>query len=235
MEKIIGIVGGLETETSCHFCLEVNNSIKKITEAQPRIFMENVPISHKALNIIARGGFSAEVLGLLVDSVKRLNKVMVDVIVIPCNTVHVFIEDLRKLSDVPILSIIEETEKECKNRNFKKVGVIGSTTTIKEELYLTELQKQSIEMVIPSKEDQHFVSECIINIVNQNITQGDKQRMIEIIAKMKEEGADAIILGCTDLFLIINREDVVLPLVNSTQVLEEGLINWLKENRSEEK
>lgn len=234
MNKIIGIVGGLGTETSCSFCLNVNNSVKKIDEAQPQIFMENVPISHKALNTIARGGFSAEVLGLLVDSVKRLNRAKVDVIVIPCNTVHVFINDLRRISDVPILSIIEETAQECKNKSFKKVGVMGSTMTIKEGLYLAELQKQSVEILVPNEEDQCFVSECIIKIVNQNTVPEDKQRMIEIIEKMKKEGAEAIILGCTDLFLIISQGEVSVPLINSTQVLESGVINWLKENNGDE-
>ncbi len=233
MDKTIGIIGGLGTETSCSFCLNVNNSIKKVSEGQPRLFMENVPISHKALNTIARGGFSAEVLGLLVDSVKRLNRAKVDVIVIPCNTVHVFINDLRKISDVPVLSIIEETAKECKSKLFMKVGVLGSTTTIKEELYATELRKQAIDMVIPNEEDQRFVSECIIRIVNQNMVPEDKQRMIEIIEKMREIGVDAIILGCTDLFLIITPEEVAVPLINSTEVLEKGVVNWVKENNEE--
>ncbi len=235
MDKTIGIIGGLGTETSCSFCLNVNNSIKKISEGQPRLVMENVPISHKALNTIARGGFSAEVLGLLVDSVKRLNRAKVDLIVIPCNTVHVFINDLRKISDVPVLSIIEETATACKDKSFMRVGVLGSTTTIKEELYFAELRKQSIEMIIPNEEDQHFVSECIIRIVNQNTVPEDKQRMIEIIERMNEKGAEAIILGCTDLFLIITPEDIAVPLINSTEVLENGVVNWLRNNDGEEK
>ncbi len=226
MNKTLGIIGGLGTETSCSFCLNVNNSVRKIGQAQPRILMENVPISDKALQTIARGGFSAEALGILVDSVKRLNRAKVDLIIIPCNTVHGCINDLRRISDVPILSIIEETAQECKNKSFKKVGVMGSSTTIKEELYVTELRKQSIEIIIPNKEDQQFVSECIIRIINQNILPEDKQKMIEIIEKMKEKGVESIILGCTDLFLIITPEDVTLPLINSTAVLENSVIKW---------
>ncbi len=233
MNKTLGIIGGLGTETSCSFCLNVNNSVRKRDQAQPRLLMENVPISDKALQIIAKGGFSAEVLGILVDSVKRLNRAKVDLIVIPCNTVHVFINDLRRISDVPLLSIIEETVKECKDKSLKKVGVMGSTTTIKEELYHTELRKQSIGMIIPNEEDQHFVSECIIRIFNQNILPGDKQKMIEIIEKMKEKGAESIILGCTDLFLIITPDDVSIPLINSTQVLEESVVKWLSEREIE--
>jgi len=230
MDKKLGIVGGLGSETSCSFCLNVNQAIKRSQGKQPQIILENVPISDQATESIANGEFSAEALGLLVDSVKRLNACKVNFIVIPCNTVHIFINDLRKISDVPILSIIEETAKECKNQSFTQVGVLGSTTTIKERLYATELQKNGISAIIPSKEDQTFVSACIIKILNQNTTIEDKQKMIFIIQEMQSKGAAAIILGCTDLFLLVSPPDVPLPLINSTQILENTVIEILTSN-----
>ena len=233
MEKILGIIGGLGPETSCSFCLNVNNGVKKVKDVQPQIIMENVPMSDKALGIIAHGGFCAEVLGLLVDSVKRLNRAGVDVIVIPCNTVHVFINDLRKISDVPVLSIIEETAKECSAKSFQKVGILGSSTTIKERLYATELQKCGIELITPNNTNQQFISNCIIKIINQNFTPEDKQKMKEIIEKFKNDGAQAVILGCSDLFLIISQEDTSLPLINSTSVLEKATIENLLSQKVE--
>lgn len=233
MTKRLGIVGGLGPETSCSFCLNVNNEVKKIHDAQPQIIMENVPISDKALDIIAHGGFSAEVLGLLVDSVKRLNLAEVDFIIIACNTVHVFINDLRRISDVPILSIIEETVKECRNKSLKRVGVLGSTTTIKERLYAQELQKHSIDVVVPNKDDQQFVSDCILRIISGRSTPEDKERMKKIIVQLQTEGAEAVILGCTDLCLIISPEDVTLPVINSTSVLEKAAVEYLMSQKNE--
>ncbi len=235
MEKLLGIVGGLGPETSCSFCLNVNNGVKKVKDTQPQIIMENVPMSDKALDVIAHGGFSAEVLGLLVDSVNRLNRAGADLIVIPCNTVHVFINDLRKISDVPILSIIEETAKECKLKSFQKVGVLASSTTIKKHLYAAELQKCKIELITPNVIDQQFVSDCIIKIINQNFTPEDKNKMIEIVEQLKNDGAQAVILGCTDLFLILLPEDTTLPLINSTSVLEQATIKHLLSIKIEER
>ncbi len=227
MTQRLGIIGGLGPETSCSFCLNVNNGVKRTQDAQPQIIMENVPVSDKALNTIAKGNFSAEVLGLLVDSVKRLNQCKVDLIVIPCNTVHIFINELRRISDAPILSIIEETARECKKNSFQKVGVLGSTTTIKEGLYATELQKHFIEVVVPNKEEQDFVSECIIKIISQDVAKEDKQKMLEIIQRLVENGAEAVILGCTDLFLLVSAEDVSILLVNSTNVLEKATVEFM--------
>ena len=225
--NILGIVGGLGTETSCSFCLNINQAIKKSQGVQPQVIMENVPISDQALKRIAYGKFSAEVLGLLVDSVKRLNACRANLIVIPCNTVHVFITDLRRISDVPILSIIEETVKECQKMSYKKVGLLGSTTTINEGLYSTELQKYAIDVIVPDGEDQQFVSECILRIINQSATVEDKKRMIEIAEKMQSKGAEGLILGCTDLFLLISAQDVTILLVDSTTILEKAVVAYL--------
>ncbi len=227
MSKTLGIIGGLGTETSCSFCLNINTQVKKTQETQPHLIMDNVPISNTALNTIAHGGRSSEVEELLTNSVKRLNDSKADVIVIPCNTVHVSIDRLRELSSAPILSIIEETAKECEKRRLRKVGVLGSSLTIKEGLYSKELQKCSIEVVIPNNTEQEFVSNCIIRIIHFNTTKEDKEKILEIIANLQAQGAEAIILGCTDLFLIVSSNDVSLPLIDSTKVLENAAVKWL--------
>ena len=81
------------------------------------------------------------------DSIRRLNKARVHGIVIPCNTVHVFIEELRATTRVPILSIVEETVKICKKKKFRKVGLLASTKTVQGRLYAKELNKKNIQSV----------------------------------------------------------------------------------------
>lgn len=226
MTRTLGIVGGLGTETSCTFCLHVNAAIQRATDEQPRIITDNLSMSNKGFRTLARGDFSPETLGLLVDSVKRLNQVGVDLIAIPCNTVHIFIETIRRLSDVPVLSIIDETAKVCLERGFTKVGVLGSSMTIKERLHTNALAKNNITTVIPSTSNQQFIDECIFRIINQQSTAQDHSSMNEIIQNLVSEGAQAVILGCTDLFLIIKQDSVTVPLLNTTAILEEAAINW---------
>ena len=225
MKQTIGIVGGLGTETSCKFCFSVNHKIKKIHQQQPHIMMDNVPMSKEQENIIAHGNASIEVAKLLHDSVKRLNVSMADVIVIPCNTVHVFIDQLREHSRVPIMSIIEETAKECKKKELKKVGVLGSSLTINSGMYKEELEKHAIETVIPEADEQHFISSCILRIINLQQTAEDKEKMVQIVEKMKDKGAEAVILGCTDLFLLLAKENTPIPKIDSTEVFEDALVS----------
>jgi len=231
MKQVIGIVGGLGTETSCKFCFSVNHKIKKIHNCQPHIILDNVPISNKQLNLFAHGNASMEVAKLLHNSVKRLNLSTANVIVIPCNAAHVFIDQLREHSRVPIMSIIEETAKECKNKSFRKVGVLGSSLTINSGMYKKELQKHSIGMVIPEPDEQHFISSCIIKIIHLEQTEEDKQKMLQIVEKMKNKGAEAVILGCTDLFLLLANEETSLPKIDSTEILENALVSRVIEGR----
>jgi|ETNmetMinimDraft_2_1059921.scaffolds.fasta_scaffold96889_1 aspartate racemase len=226
-EKILGVIGGLGPETGCQFCLNVNRKFKPITKRQPHILLDNLPISQEAEERLINGGPSQEHLDLLLDSVKRMNNLNVDLIVIACNTVHIFIDELREKSTVPILSIIEETAKKCKDMNITKVGILGSTKTIKSELHANELRKWNIESITPEDTSQHFVSECILRIINNQVKDNDKIRMIKIIKKLEKVGARGIILGCTELPLLISDQDANIPIINTTEILEDSSINNL--------
>lgn len=226
-QNILGVIGGLGPETGCWFCLNVNNKFKPLTKRQPHILLDNLPISQEAEERLINGGPSKEHFDLLVESVQRLNKLNAKVIVIACNTVHIFIDELRKISNIPILSIIEETAKKCKEMNLTKVGLLGSTKTVRSELHSKELKKWNIDVVTPNQTDQHFVSECIIRIINHKVKDDDKKNMIKIIKKLEKDGARGIILGCTDLPLLLSDQDANIPVINTTQILEDSAVNNL--------
>ena len=216
----LGIVGGLGPETGCQFFLNINNQVIKKTKIQPDIVMENVPMPECVLQELAHGKKPGEVLALLCQSVTRLNIMGSKIIAIPCNTVHVFIDQLRFISKVPILSIIEEAAKECEIRGAKNVGIIGSTTSIKENLHSRELSKRNISCTIPTSKQQEKISEIIVRIVTNQVTKNDKKELIIILQDVKNRGADSILLACTDLRTIISQSDIDLPIFETTSILE---------------
>ena len=223
----IGIVGGLGTETSCSFCFNINSKIKNSHQIQPHLIMDNVPVPDEIFHKIANGEHNQAMFNLLKDSVTRLNQINSDLIVIPCNTVHIFIDQLRKISKTPILSIIEETAKKCVEKSFKKVGVLGSTTTTKSGLYKKELNKHSIKTICLNEINQRIVTDIIIKILNLESNDKDAKKLLKIIQEMKDQGAEAVILGCTDLFLLVKEKESVLPVIDSTKVLEQSVVSKL--------
>jgi len=225
--KRLGIIGGLGPETGCNFCLSINNQFREKTNCQPDIVLENLPVSAEAEARIINGEPGTEHLELLSKAVRRMNQAEVDLIVIPCNTVHVFMEELRKASKKPILSIIEETVKACCKAEVKKIGLLASGKTIKEKLYARAFQSHSIEMITPEKQEQLKINKVIIRILNNQAIEQDKQFLISLVNKMKLNKAESIVLGCTDLPLLIKQEDVEIPLISTLACLENAVLKEL--------
>ncbi len=223
--KRLGIVGGLGPETSCSFCLELNNRIRQISECQPDIVMENVAVPLRLEKRMIKGAVLRDMFDLLAKAVVRLNRAEADFIVIPCNTVHVFIEDLRKISKKPIISIIEVCAEECCRRGFSKVGILGSSTTIKQKLHENELIKKGIRVCLPK--NQSVISRVILRILNNAENSDDKRILLESISELKADNAEAVILGCTDLDILISEKDSALPLIDTTKVLLDAVVKLI--------
>tara|TARA_Y100000310_G_C20679897_1_gene815311 strand:- start:2678 stop:3274 length:597 start_codon:yes stop_codon:yes gene_type:complete len=190
--------------------------------------MENVAVPLEVEGNIIRGIVDEDMKKLLIDSVVRLNDADVDFIVIPCNSVHVFIDELRSISKKPILSIIEETAKICDG--VKKVGLLASSLTINQKLHENELNQKGIDIVIPNKKDQRIIDDTIVKIIHDESNSRDEEIILSIIEQLKREGAEKIILGCTELGSLISGEEMI----DTLEVLEDAVVEELLNTRGEE-
>lgn len=225
--RIAGIVGGLGAKTSCGFCLELNMRFREIAGRQPCLLLENVPVTLEIERDILFGKISPDMGELLAASVRRLNFAGADFIVIPCNSVHVFLDGLREISGTPIISIIEETASECESRGLKKVGLLGTSTTIKSCLHQKILLGKGIESIIPGENEQEDVDEIILRILSDTADDEDRGHISEVIGRLIMGGAEAIILGCTDLGLLVNPNTCTIPLIDTLSVLEASTLREL--------
>ncbi len=223
--KRLGIIGGQGPETSAKFCIEINRLFKQKTDCQPDLVLENLPISEEVEQRTIQGEKNEKMFLLMKKAVERLNKAEVDFMVIPCNTVHVFIDELRSIANVPILSIVEETARVCKKKHFKKIGVLATTLTRKEKLYETVFKKEKIKII---KTENNKIDRLVLKILSESITENDKELFLKQIKKLQQDGAEAIVLGCTDLHLLLNKEEKQdIPLLDTCKVLEEATVKKL--------
>ena len=160
----------------------------------------------------------------LVEGVKRLNSWKPDFIAIPCNTVHLFFETMQKSSSVPMLNIAFETAKKVSEKNYKYVGLLATQTTIQNKIYSRAFENNRMKLVLPSKKEQGKVNNIILNILAGKKLQEDKQALKEIIHSLEKGGAEAIVLGCTDLPLIIGKKDSKIELFDSLEILAEAAV-----------
>ena len=141
----------------------------------------------------------------LIEWVKILEKSWSDLIIIACNTVHIFYKDIKESVNVPIFNIVEETKNELIKNSYKKVWILSSQSTRDFWLYRKLLEKNNICVVTTNKEQQNNANKVIENVMGWNQNQNDTIALKRIINNMVKEWADAIVLWCTELPLAINQ------------------------------
>lgn len=207
--KTVGIIGGLGPETTSEFYLElIFSSFEKNKLQRPPILIWNVPLEYKIEeDLITQAKGEERYLPYLIDAAKRLEKGGVDFIVMPCNSTHIFIEEIRKSVNVPILSILEETARFLKEQEVKEVGILATTTTIKNNSYEKYLNEVGIKQITPDDFQQAKIGKMINNLVIKRHDNTDRKELLNIIDSFENKNVGTVILACTDLQLLIPHHD----------------------------
>ncbi|MFA6135875.1 MAG: amino acid racemase [Candidatus Paceibacterota bacterium] len=203
--KTIGIIGGLGPETTSEFYSEISFACQENNKtSRPPILIYSVPISYAIEeDAIARGKGEERLIPLLTDAAKRLEKSGADFLVMPCNSLHEFINQIRESVKIPVLSIVEETTKFLKEKGITKVGIISTSITLDKKLYESSFVANNIEQDKPDDFQQAKIGKIIHNLVSKRHSNKDREELISIINDLEVRGIDHVILACTDLQLLI--------------------------------
>lgn len=225
--KRLGIIGGMGTAESNQFCLAISSTLRTRAGVQADICVEHLPISMVEEEKFIHGEETEEHRQLLRRAVRRLNRAEVDFIVIPCNTVHLFLEELRGLSQVPILSIVEECAKECQRKGFTKVGLLASTRTVHEKLFEKVFLQKNMQVINPEAHLQPQISTIISKTLNGMFKSQDTAILIAALGSLQRQGCHAVILGCTNFSSLLDREKIAVPLIDSQKILQQATVEVL--------
>ena len=219
--KTLGIIGGLGPETTANFYLEVVFACSKISEKRPQILISNVAVPLKIESeIIKEAKNENNILPFLINAVKLLEKGGANFIVIPCNTVHIFIEEIRQSVNIPVLSIIEETSNFLRKQKIKEVGLLATAATIKNKLFDENLKQNGINIKTPDNLNQLKMGTIINHLVNNKHNKKDKKELLKIINEFKVKN---IILACTDL-QILNPKSNGVKIFDTMHILAKAAI-----------
>lgn len=205
--KTVGIIGGLGPETTSEFYLDLVFSCQnKDKTHRPSILIASVPLPYKIEEeAIAKNMGFERILPFLIQEAKRLENAGADFIVMPCNSLHVFIEEIRGAVKIPVLSIVEETVKFLKKNELKRVGIVSTSATIKNKLYETAFEENNIGYETPNDLQQEKMGTIILNLVTGMQKNKDREELIRIISDFEKKNVDCVVLACTDLQLLIPK------------------------------
>lgn len=228
--KSVGIIGGLGPETTAEFYLDVVFSCyKKDTTARPSIVIASVPLPYQIEeDLIMRNEGAERYVPFLIQGAQRLEKSGVDFIVMPCNSLHVFIEQIKASVQLPVLSIVEETVTFLKRSNFKKVGIVSTSATIRNKLYENAFAENGILFEAPNNLQQEKMGKFIHNLVMGQQNNKDREELIEIINDFEDKQVDCVALACTDLQLLIPKHPT-LKIFDTMKILVDATVSRILE------
>ncbi len=203
--KSVGVIGGLGPETTAEFYLEVVFQCQKLNSRQrPLIVISSVPLLFEVeRDLIATNTGKERYIPFLVAEAKRLEKSGVDFLVMPCNSLHVFIDEIRAAVNIPVLSIVEETVSYLKKRGFSKVGLISTSATIANRVYETKFLENGITYVSPNDLQRAQMDKIIQRLIEGRHLNQDRELILEVVKDLSVQKVDCVALACTDLQLLL--------------------------------
>ena len=218
--KKIGLVGGTGPESTLTYYKELNSIIdtKTKNKAMPDIAIESVNF-RKTWNMVVEEDYEA-LAEYLSDKVNCLKKNGSEVISLTAVTMHIVFELIQEKTGVNLISIPMAVCNEAKRRNYKRIGLIGTIFTMEQDYMKKDFLQSGIEVIIPDEDDRKLVAKRIYEELEVGIVKTSTLKEFnDIINKMKKKyDIEAVVLGCTELTLLLNDENCVLPCLDSVMI-----------------
>ena len=165
---------------------------------------------------------------VMIKAAQNLEKGGADFVLICTNTMHKMADDIQNNINIPLLHLVDTTADKIKQNRLRKVGLLGTNFTMEEDFYKGRLMnKYGLDVIIPNENDRQIIHQVIYQeLCLGNIKKSSKDQYIEIINKLIESGAEAVILGCTEIPLLIQQEDVKVPLYDTTTIHAEAAVEY---------
>ena len=214
--KTIGLIGGMSWESTVTYYKIINETVKEKLGGlhSAKCILYSVDFQ-EIEECQANGNWekSGEILG---EAANNLEKAGADFIVICTNTMHKVVNQIKEKISIPILHIAEMTAEKILEKGLKNIALLGTKYTMEQDFYKSKLIEKGINVIIPDKNDIEIINEVIydeicLGIINSN----SKKKFLEIVDKLRSKEAEGIILGCTEIGLLIKNTDTDVPLFDT--------------------
>lgn len=224
--KIVGIIGGMGPEATAEFYLRL---VKRTPAERDQDHLHVVMDGNAAIPDRTESfrNVSLATMVAIVDSALRLEAMGAGILVMPCNNAHLWYDGIVSRLTVPLLNMVEEVFEAVKVTGSKKVGLLGTAGTVESGLY--ERYAGDVDLILPSAEEKRWIHEAIYEVKagsgSEERVQIGKQDMLGIVAGYRERGAEGVILGCTEVPLLIGQADLPgFPVFDSTDILVDATL-----------
>lgn len=232
--RTIGILGGMGPEATAELYLRIVRIFQQKYDAKydgdfPPFFICSVPIP----DIVSSLENEERTISMLRDGCRKLEAAGAQFIVIPCNTAHIYLDTLRESVGIPIISIMDEAVSIARDGGFSTVGVLGTEQTIKRKLFQRVCLDYGITLLESTAEQQAMIQTIILSVLAGKNGAAETGTLCTAVENLRQRGAQAIILGCTELPLAITQADTSMPLLDTLSILADAAVRESKPFKQE--
>ncbi len=218
--KTIGLLGGMSWKSSLEYYRIINEETQRLLGGAHSAKCLIYSFNFQEIEDILDRNNMAQLAGELIAQASNLKKAGAAFLVICTNTMHIFASEIEAQTGLEVLHIAEVTGAKIAETGCKKVALLGTSFTMQSTFYRDILkEKYDIELIVPEAKDREFIHGVIFNeLVVGIINDSSRKRYIEIIGKLAAQDADGVVLGCTEIPLLIGQEDVAIPVFDTTEL-----------------
>ncbi|RXZ83783.1 aspartate/glutamate racemase family protein [Paenibacillaceae bacterium] len=229
--KTIGLIGGMSWESSLLYYQIINQRVKEKLGGHHSAKSLMYSLDFDDIKTLQHQGKWDEATKVMIDSAHKLESGGADFIVICTNTMHKMAKEVEESVAVPLLHIADSTAKEIVKDGIGKVALLGTAFTMEQDFYKGRLMERfGLDVMVPNETDRLIVHDIIYKELCLGIIHDEsKQSYLRIINKLSQQGAEAVILGCTEITLLISQENCGIPLYDTTRLHAEAAVDFALE------
>ena len=218
--KTIGLLGGMSWESTASYYRIINDEIKRRLGGLHSAQIVLYSLDFQGIENLQHQDRWDEAADILVDGARRIESAGADFLLICTNTMHKVAGRVESEIDIPLLHIADATGRQIHNRGFNKVALLGTRFTMEQAFYRGRLEERfDLEVLVPDKAERELVHRVIYDeLCLGSIRQTSREQFVGIIGGLADRGAEAVILGCTEIALLVDQKDTSMPLLDTTRI-----------------
>jgi aspartate racemase len=226
--KTIGLLGGMSWESSIEYYRIINETVKERLGGLHSAKSLMYSVDFAEIEKLQHAGDWEALTQAMIDAAKKVEKGGADLLVICTNTMHKMAPEVSAAIDIPLLHIADATASVIKAQHLQTVGLLGTRFTMEGEFYRGKLEKDhGLKVLIPDDKGRESVHRIIYDeLVKGVIREESRKAYLDVIADLETRGAEGVILGCTEIPLLVKQEDVSIPIFDTTTIHAQAAVDW---------
>lgn len=225
--KTLGLIGGISYHSTAAYYKLVNEQVNELAGANHAAKLVLYSVNYNDFKHLQSINDWKAIATMLSDIAIKLENVGADCIVLCCNTAHKIAADIKRKINIPFLHIADETAKEIDKHNLKKVALLGTKFIMEDPFFSTCIGNYGIDTILPGKVEQEVIHDTILNELAKGFLSDESRNKIRsIIQNLKERGAEAVILGCTELGLFLQEAECEVKFFDTVSIHAKAAVDF---------